>query len=163
MLSMIVAASRNGVIGRDGDLPWHLSDDLKRFKALTTGKAIIMGRLTYDSIGRPLPNRRNIVVSRNADFQADGCEIVPTIDDVLALVADEPEAMLIGGGQLYALMRPYCQRIYLTRVHADVDGDTVFEMPSEPDWQLVECEHHAADERHEYAFDFETWERTEVP
>ena len=123
-ISLIVAAATNNVIGRDGELPWHLSEDLKRFKRLTIGKPIIMGRLTYESIGKPLPDRRNIVISSRQGLKIDGCEVVASPDAAIELTVDDEEVMVIGGGGVYAQMLPMADRIYLTRVHAAVDGDT---------------------------------------
>ncbi|NNL54609.1 MAG: dihydrofolate reductase, partial [Woeseia sp.] len=118
-VSIIVAAATNRVIGLRGELPWHLPDDLRRFRKLTTGKPVIMGRLTHESIGRPLPDRRNIVVSRQPGYQPAGCEVVASPTAALDAVADSEEAMVIGGGRIYKQMLPLCNRIYLTRVHAN--------------------------------------------
>lgn len=123
-ISLIVAASDNDVIGIRGELPWHLPADLKRFKQLTMGKPIVMGRLTHESIGRPLPGRRNVILTRNGNYRSPGCERVSSVDDVLAF-ADE-EVMVIGGGDVYAQFLPHAQRIYLTRVHVCIDGDAFF-------------------------------------
>lgn len=158
-ISLIVAASSNNIIGSDGDLPWHLPDDLRNFKRLTIGKPIIMGRKTYDSIGRPLPDRRNIVLTRDESYIADGCEVVTSVAEVMALVADADEAMIIGGGEVYAAFLPMAQRIYLTRVHTNIEGDTDFpELDDE--WQLMSTESHPADAKHEHAFDVMVFERS---
>ena len=158
-ISLIVAAASNDVIGSDGDLPWHLPDDLRNFKRLTIGKPIIMGRKTHASIGRPLPQRRNIVLTRDRDFEAPGCEIVASIDEALAQVADADEVMIIGGGEIYAAFLPMADRVYLTRVYADVAGDTLFAPLDEAEWQLVDSESHEADAEHAYAFDTMLFER----
>ena len=158
-LSLVVAASSNNGIGRDGGLPWHLPDDLRQFKRLTTGKAVIMGRSTYESIGRPLPDRRNIVMTRNADYVADGCDLVSSVSEAMDAVEGADETMIIGGGQVYRDFLPLADRIYLTRVHAEVEGDTYFPEIDESTWQLVSSEHHAADEKHRYAFDVMVFER----
>ncbi|MEM9402431.1 MAG: dihydrofolate reductase [Pseudomonadota bacterium] len=154
MISLIVAASQNGVIGVDGDLPWRLPDDLRRFKALTTGKPVIMGRKTWDSIGRPLPKRQNIVISRNTGFAAEGCDIVTTPEQAIAAAGDSDEIMIIGGGTIYAIFLDKATRIYLTRVHADIDGDTFFLGPDPDVWIEESRTTHPADERHSVAFDF---------
>jgi dihydrofolate reductase len=157
-VSLIVAAATNDVIGSEGGLPWHLPDDLRNFKRLTTGKPVIMGRKTFESIGRPLPDRRNIVITRNTGYLAPGCEIVATPEAAMELASDAEEAMVIGGGEVYAAFLPLADRVYLTRVHADVDGDAVF--PSlDDDWVLVASEAHPADTEHRHAFDFMIFER----
>ena len=158
-LSLIVAASRNNVIGSEGGLPWHLPDDLGHFKRLTTGKPVIMGRRTFESIGRPLPDRRNIVMTRQADYAAKGCEVVSSVDEALSLVHGTDEAMIIGGGQVYRDFLPHADRIYLTRVQAEVDGDTHFPEIDQAAWQLVRSQHHAADDRHACEFDLLVFER----
>jgi len=140
IISMIVAASTNNVIGRAGELPWHLSEDLKRFKAVTMGKPIVMGRLTYESIGRPLPGRQNIVLSSRARYAPRGCHVVRSADEALSAAADAEEVMIIGGGHVYAAFLPMASRIYLTRVHANIDGDTFFPLLDEAEWELVSSE-----------------------
>ena len=126
MISLIVAASSNNVIGANGGLPWHLSDDLKRFKAITLGKPVIMGRKTFESIGRALPGRQNIVITRRVGFVAEACDVVASADAALAAAGDVAEIMVIGGGQVYALFMPLASRVYLTRVHVEIAGDTHF-------------------------------------
>jgi dihydrofolate reductase len=158
-LSLVVAAARNNVIGSDGGLPWHLPDDLRHFKRLTTGKPVIMGRRTFESIGRPLPDRRNIVMTRQADYTAQGCEVVSSVDEALECVRGANEVMIIGGGQVYRDFLPHADRIYLTRVRADVEGDTCFPDMAENGWHRVTTEHHPADEKHAYAFDLIVFER----
>ncbi len=160
MISLIVAASSNNVIGVQGELPWKISDDLKRFKALTLGKPIIMGRLTWESLGRPLPGRRNIVISRASDFAAGGCDVVSSPARALQVAGEVDEVMIIGGGQIYELFLPKAERVYLTRVHAHVKGDTVFPDLIESDWKVTESEKHTADERNEFDFEFMTYERS---
>ncbi len=158
-ISLIVAAATSNVIGRDGGLPWHLSEDLKRFKRLTTGKPIIMGRLTYESIGKPLPDRRNIVISSREGLEIDGCEVVASPDAAIELTADDEEVMVIGGGGVYVQMLPMADRIYLTRVHASFDGDTYIPELSEDEWQVVDEENFPADESRQYGFSFVTLDR----
>ena len=159
MISIIVAASANDVIGRQGELPWRLSDDLKHFKALTMGKPIVMGRKTWESIGRPLPGRKNIVVTRQRGFRADGCDVVGSLEDAVAAAGDADEIVVIGGSQVYALALPLAERLYLTRVHADVEGDASFPAVDATRWCLVADEHHDADERNEYDFSFRVYDR----
>ena len=158
-ISLIVAAATNNVIGRDGGLPWHLFEDLKRFKRLTTGKPIIMGRRTYESIGRALPDRRNIVISSRDGLEIEGCEVVATPEDALKLVAGAEEVMVIGGGKVYEQMLPMADRIYMTRVHASVDGDTYVPDISEDQWQVVAEENFPADDSRQYGFSFMTLDR----
>ena len=161
MISIIVAASANNVIGAQGDLPWRLSDDLKRFKTVTMGKPIVMGRKTWESIGRALPGRRNIVITRQQGFVAEGCDAVQSSDEAIAVAGDAEEIMVIGGSQVYELFLPVAQRLYLTRVHADVNGDAFFPAVDEDEWQLVSDEAHSADSRNEFDFSFRIYERTD--
>lgn len=160
-LSIVVAVAENGVIGRGGKLPWHLSDDLRRFKKLTMGHTIVMGRRTWESIGRLLPGRRMVVVSRQPDYRAAGCQVVPSLDAALRFAADagDDEALVIGGAEIYRLALPRAERLYLTRVHADVEGDTRLPEFDLSQWQLLESERHEADEKNEYACSFEVYER----
>jgi dihydrofolate reductase len=158
MIAIIVAASENNVIGREGELPWRLSDDLKRFKAVTMGKPIVMGRKTWESIGRPLPGRHNIVITRQTGFEAAGCDVVSSIAEAIAVAGDAVEIMVIGGSEIYALFLPQVQRVYLTRVHAEIEGDAVFP-PLGDEWRLVSDEAHAADASNEYDVSFRIYER----
>jgi dihydrofolate reductase len=159
MISLIVAASTNNVIGVQGELPWKLSDDLKRFKALTMGKPIVMGRLTWESIGRPLPGRQNIVITRTSDFEAAGCDVVSSPAEALRAAGDAAEIMIIGGGQIYDLFLPKAGRIYLTRVHTAVEGDAYLSELDPGAWKLLSEECHQASEKNEFDFDFRTYER----
>ena len=163
MISLIVAASTNNVIGANGVLPWRLSDDLRRFKEITMGKPIVMGRKTWDSIGRPLPGRQNIVITRQPDFVADGCDAVGSVAEAISAADDAAEIMVIGGSEVYELFLPDADRLYLTRVHAEIDGDAFFPAISGEDWRLIDDEHHAADERNEHAFSFQLFERPSGP
>ena len=142
-ISMIVAAAENGVIGRDGQLPWHQPTDLKTFRRLTMGRPIIMGRKTFQSIGRPLDGRTNIVVTRDVAFRAEGVHCVLSLEAAIALArpnaeaTDAPEIMIIGGAELYMAALPLATRIYLTRVHAKPTGDATFDTPAAPAWLQV--------------------------
>ncbi|MDR6430614.1 dihydrofolate reductase [Brucella pseudogrignonensis] len=146
VLSIVVAASENNVIGRDNDMPWKLSTDLKRFKALTLGKPVIMGRKTWESIGRPLPGRPNLVVTRDAGFKADGATIVSSLEDAIELgrkFATElgvDEVCIIGGGKIYAQALPFVDRVHLTRVLATIDGDTFFPALDSKIWKEISSE-----------------------
>ncbi len=159
MLSLIVAMAQNGVIGRNGDLPWHLPADLKHFKATTLGKPVIMGRRTWDEIGKPLPGRRNIVISRRSDFTASGAEVVDSLETALGLVADAAEVMVIGGAQIYAQALPFADCIYRTLVCGEMPGDTWFPPVDWQQWRLVEEREQPADERHAWALRFQRYER----
>ena len=159
MISIIVAAAENDVIGNQGDLPWRLSDDLKRFKATTMGKPIVMGRKTWESIGRPLPGRQNIVITRQAGFTAEGCDVVESADDAIAAAGDADEIMVIGGSEIYSLFLSRADRLYLTRVHADVDGDATFPAVDESMWTTVSDERHAADDKNEFDYSFRVYNR----
>jgi len=161
MRSQIVAVAENGVIGSRGKLPWRLSADLRRFKELTMGHAILMGRNTFESIGRPLPGRRMIVISRQADYRADGADVVCSVDAAyqLAAASGEAECFVIGGADIYRQAMPQAERLYLTRVHAAVDGDAFFPALDLSQWRLVSSEPHVADAKNQYPFSFELYER----
>lgn len=159
MLSLIVAVAENGVIGRDGTLPWHISADLKRFKQLTMGHTIIMGRRTWDSLGRALPGRRSIVVSRNPQFQATGADVVPSLDEALTLAAGDTEAFVIGGASLYEEALPKADKLYITRVEFAVDGDTYFRTFDVSQWRLVEPGQAEVDAASGLGYRFERYER----
>lgn len=159
MLSIIVAVADNGVIGSGNQLPWRLPDDLKRFKALSLGKPIVMGRKTYDSIGRPLPGRLNVVISRQPGLEIPGCTVVTSIDEAIAAAQPAPEIVIVGGADIYRQVLPQVQVIHLTCVHANVAGDVVFPKLQEHEWREVAKEYHPADERHPHAFTFSTLER----
>lgn len=158
-LSLIAAVAQNRVIGVRNTLPWHLPADLKHFRRLTTGHPIIMGRRNYESIGRPLPDRDNIVVSRRNDYQAPGCRVVHSLEDALIAVNGADEIFVIGGAELYAQTLPNANRLYLTLVHANVDGDTYFPEYDTNNWRELSRERHEADERHAYSYSFVTLDR----
>jgi len=161
-ISLIVAVSANNVIGVNGELPWRLSEDLKRFKAITMGKPMIMGRATYDSIGVALPGRRSIVLTRQANFLAAGCDVVASPEQALAIAGDVNEIMIIGGSEIYALFLPMAERIYLTRILANIAGDTFFPDLDTSDWDVIESQEFAADDQ-EPGFSFECWQRRAEP
>jgi dihydrofolate reductase len=162
LVSLIVAMAQNGVIGRDNALPWRLPEDLKRFKAFTLGKTLLMGRKTYESIGRPLPGRANLVLTRDKGWQAQGIVVVHSVEEALARAAGT-ELVAIGGAEIYRLVLPFARRIYLTHVHADVPGDTYFPDFDPTQWADVECRAHPADEHHAYPMTFVTLERRNSP
>jgi len=157
-ITLIVAAAENNVIGRDGDLPWHLPADLRYFKQTTTGHVVIMGRRTWDSFEGALPGRRNVVLTRNGALELDGADTVSTLEDAMALAGDK-DIFIAGGGELYRMAMPLADRILMTRVHMDVDGDTTFPAIDESEWQRTEAHAHDVDERHAAACTFETWMR----
>ncbi|WP_429186440.1 type 3 dihydrofolate reductase [Aeromonas veronii] len=160
-ISMIAAMAHDRVIGKDNQMPWHLPADLAHFKRVTLGKPVLMGRKTFESIGRPLPGRRNLVISRNPDYQVEGIEVVGSVEAALALLAGSSveELMVIGGGHLYAEMLPSADCLYLTRIDLAVEGDTRFPAFDDGQWQRVDCESHPADEKNPHPYSFETWQR----
>ena len=143
-----------GAIGRAGGLPWRLPDDLKRFKALTMGKPIVMGRKTWDSIGRPLPGRHSIVVTRRGGLEIAGVTVVGSIEQAIAAAGDVPEVCIIGGAEIYRLSLPLTDVLHVTRVHAVVEADTYFPPIDPLEWHEVAREEHPADEKHPYAYAF---------
>ncbi len=153
-LSVIVAMAEDRAIGRDNDMPWHLPADLKYFKATTMGKPIVMGRKTYESIGRPLPGRRNIVVTRNADWSAEGVDVVPSLQAAKEVIADADEAMIIGGAQIYGQCLDVADKLYITEIAITVpDADAWFPAFNKADWREVSREEHPAEDgKPAYAF-----------
>lgn len=158
-VSLIVAVAANGVIGRDGDLPWRIPADLGFFKQTTMGKPIVMGRKTWESIGRALPGRTNIVLTRDRQFEAEGATVVADFEVALAAAGEAAEVMIIGGAEVYAMALPHASRIYLTEVHAAPEGDTRLPEFSRDDWRETAREDHAAEDGTP-AFSFVTLERT---
>lgn len=164
-LSMIVAMAENRVIGRNNKLPWYLPEDLKYFKKVTMGKPIIMGRKTYESIGRPLPGRPNIILSRKGFDAPEGVHVVETLDDAkalaenLAIIEGYDETMIIGGAQIYKMAYQQCDRFYLTQVHADVEGDAYFPEFEADHWQEIGREDFAAEGPNPYDYSFIVFER----
>lgn len=158
MISLIVAVAENGVIGGGNALLWHISEDLRHFKTLTTGHPVIMGRRTYESLGRPLPNRTNVVVTRQ-ELEIPGCEVVHSLEEAIALFPADEEVFVIGGAQIYAQALPLARRFYLTRVFHAYEGDTHFPAWDERAWRLVASESFPHGKEYPYPFAFETWER----
>jgi dihydrofolate reductase len=159
LLSVIVAADERGGIGRAGDLPWHLPEDLKRFKALTMGKPILMGRRTWDSIGRPLPGRRSVVISRQAGLGIPGAEVFGSLESALEALVDVAEACVIGGAEIYREALPRADVVHLTRVHAVVEADTFLPELDARDWEEIAREDRPADDRHAFGYSFITLRR----
>jgi dihydrofolate reductase len=158
-IAFVVARDRRGVIGKGGRLPWRLPDDMRHVRELTVGKPLIMGRRTFDSIGRPLPDRVNIVLTRDPAFRCDGCLVARTTDEALALAGDVPEVIVFGGAGVFKDFLPRADRIYMTEVDTEVVGDTYFPPLDPKDWREVDRQTHAADGRHPFAFTFVTLER----
>lgn len=167
-IALMWAMARNGVIGRDNKLPWYLPEDLKYFKRVTTGKPVIMGRKTYDSIGRPLPNRTNIVVTRDASLTVPGVKVVTSLDDALDLaraesvISDVEEVIVMGGAEIYAQALPYADRLYVTLVHAEVEGDAVFPPIDLDEYQELAREDFKAEGPNPYDYSFVVYERPEA-
>lgn len=158
-ISIIVAAAQNNAIGKDNQLLWHLPNDLRFFKQTTLDRSLIMGRKTFESLGKPLPRRRNIVVTRQPEYRAAGAEVVHSLDDALALCAGDEEIFIAGGAEIYKLALPVVDRIYLTRVDTDIQGDAYFVEIDEREWQLVSSEQHPADDRHAFGYTFMVYDR----
>lgn len=158
-LAIIVATDEQGLIGKDNDLPWRLSADLQYFKRVTMGKPLIMGRNTHDSIGRPLPGRKNIIVTKNKEYQAEGCLVVHSIADALLACEQAAEVMVMGGASLYQQFLPAANKIYLTHVHALLEGDTWFPEWQKDQWLEISREDHQADEKNDYAYSFIQYEK----
>jgi dihydrofolate reductase len=154
LVSIIVATDEQGGIGRDGELPWRLPEDLKRFKALTLGKPVVMGRKTWDSIGKPLPGRQNIVVTRQPGLLIPGATVVDSLQAAFAAAGEAAEICVIGGAEIYRLALPYASLVHLTRVHATVKADTHFPPLDGPLWEEVAREDRPADDRHPHAYSF---------
>ena len=158
-VTMIAATDGNLGLGKDNKIIWHLPDDFKRFKKLTTGHNIIMGRKTFESFPKPLPDRTHIILTRDKNYKTDHGIVVHDMDTALATTAGDPAPFVIGGGEIYELALPYVDRMELTRIHEVFDVDTYFPEFKKSQWKLVHTEHHPADDKHAHAFDYETWER----
>ena len=160
-ISLIVAAAENNAIGKDNQLLWHLPNDLKFFKNTTWGMPVIMGRKTFEAVNKPLPGRINIVITRQADWKADNVITAADLQDALqkAEATNCNEIFVIGGGEIYKQSMEIADKIYITRVHATLDGDTFFPVIDETKWQQTSLQEFAADEKHQYAYSFQTWER----
>lgn len=161
-LSLIVAASENNVIGMQGQLPWHLSADLKRFRQLTSGHHIIMGRKTFESIGRLLPDRTTVIVTRKPDYFFDGAKIAAGIKDAFWIAADDSQPFIVGGAEIYKQAIQYVRTIYLTRVHAEIEGDTYFPEMEWSKWKQVSIEKFKKDRKNDFDYSFEIYESKSV-
>ncbi|MEO1924531.1 MAG: type 3 dihydrofolate reductase [Gammaproteobacteria bacterium] len=158
-LSIIVAMDRNRVIGRGDTLPWHISADLKNFKKITMGNPIIMGRKTHESIGRPLPGRENIILTRDKNYTSEGCTVLHSMDEIFEHCKEVDEVMITGGSEIYKLSLEQATRLYLTEVHTEIEGDTFFPEFDRSEWREVSREDHSSDEKNEFDYSFVLLER----
>ena len=159
LLTIIAAAAENNALGKDNDLIWHISEDLRRFKRLTSGHAIIMGRKTFESMPKALPNRTNIVLTNKKDYQPEGVTVVNTLEDALTLVKNDSQPFIIGGGEIYRLFMPYCDRIELTRVHHNFEADVFFPEIDLNQWEEIAREQIDATEEQPYHYSYLTFEK----
>lgn len=154
IISLVCAMAKNRVIGKDNKMPWHLPADLKHFKSVTMSKPIVMGRKTFESIGRPLPGRQNVVISRNTDYIAEGCDVVHSVDSAIKLLTNQPEVMIIGGGFLYSQMIGQADKLFLTFIDLDVEGDTQFPEFEQLDLTEISSQKYPSDEKNKYSYRF---------
>lgn len=158
-ITLIVAAAENNAIGKDNQMPWHLPNDFKYFKQHTVGHSIVMGRKTFESIGKPLPERRNIVLTRDLNYINPDVDVANSLHEVLTYCRDERDIFIIGGANVYKQALPLSHRVLLTRVHTIIDGDAFFPVLPETEWKLISQESHQKDEKHAFDYTFEAWER----
>jgi len=159
MITIIAAVSENNALGKDNDLVWHLPDDFKRFKQLTTGHHIVMGRKTFESFPKPLPNRIHIVITRDKNYKKEGAVVVHSLKEALKIAKKDKQPYIIGGGEIYKQALPLTEKLELTRVHATVEADTFFPEIDEKEWELIHQEFHPKDDKHEFAFTYLTYIR----
>ena len=157
MITLIAAAAENNALGKDNDLLWHLPEDFKRFKQITSGHYIIMGRKTFESFPKPLPNRTHIIITRQEEYLVEGCLVVHSLEEALEIAPQNEEVFIIGGAQIYEQALPFADKIDLTRVHIELDADAFFPEFNTYEWNLVFSEKHFKDEKHQYDFTFETY------
>jgi dihydrofolate reductase len=157
MITLIAAAAENNALGKDNDLLWHLPNDFKRFKEITSGHHIIMGRKTFESFPKPLPNRTHIIITRQKEYLVENCIVVHSLEDAIAISPQNEEVFIIGGAQIYEQSIPLADKIDLTRVHTSLDADAFFPEFDTSEWNLVFSEKHFKDEKHQYDFTFETY------
>lgn len=158
MLTLIAATSTNNALGKDNQLVWHLPDDFKRFKTLTSGHYIIMGRKTFESFPKPLPNRTHVIITRQKDYQVpDGCIVVPSLEKAVEISPKNEEVFIIGGGEIYNQSIDIADKVELTRVHTSVEADTFFPEINPEKWNIIFEEHHEKDEKHAFDFTFQTF------
>lgn len=159
MITMIAAAAENNALGKDNDLVWHLPDDFKRFKRLTSGHYIIMGRKTFESFPRLLPDRTHVIITRKEDYHPEGCIVVNSLEEAIRVSKLDEQPFIIGGGEIYKMGMQVADRIELTRVHAEFEADTYFPEIDETEWKVVKEQFHEKDEKHKQAFTYLTYER----
>ena len=159
MITIIAAAAENNALGKDNDLVWHLPDDFKRFKRLTTGHYIIMGRKTFETFPKPLPNRTHIVITRQENYNREGCIVVNTLEKALEIAKNDDQPFIIGGGEIYKLGLPHANKIELTRIHDSFEADTFFPEIDENEWKLIDSIYHTKDEKHDFDFTYLTYVR----
>ena len=159
MIIMIAAVAENNALGKDNELVWHLPNDFKRFKTLTSGHHIIMGRKTFESFPKPLPNRTHIIITRQKNYQAEGCIIVDSIEKALSICPKDEDSFIIGGGEIYTLGLAYTDKIEITRVHNIFEADAYFTKKNKKDWKLEKYEFNEKDEKHKYDYTYETYIR----
>ncbi|MBE8725327.1 dihydrofolate reductase [Flavobacterium hungaricum] len=159
MIIMIVAAAENNELGKNNDLVWHLPNDFKRFKSLTTGHHIIMGRKTFESFPKPLPNRTHVVITRQENYKPEGCIVVDSIEKAIAICPEDDDSYIIGGGEIYNIALPFTDIIELTKVHHTFEADTFFPKINKEEWLLVEAEENFKDDKHLYDYTYETYIR----
>ena len=159
MIIMIAAVAENNALGKDNELVWHLPNDFKRFKALTSGHHIIMGRKTFESFPKPLPNRKHIIITRQKKYQAEGCIIVENIEEEINICPKDDNSFIIGGGEIYTLGLPYTDKIEITRVHESFEADTYFPEINNKEWKIVCSEFNKKDEKHKYDYTYQTFIR----
>ncbi|RUT71088.1 dihydrofolate reductase [Flavobacterium cupreum] len=157
MIIMIAAVAENNALGKNNELVWHLPNDFKRFKALTTNHYIVMGRKTFESFPKPLPNRTHVIITRQKDYNPEGCIVVDSIERALAVCPENEDSYIIGGGEIYNLALPYADIIEITKVHHTFEADTFFPKINKNEWQLVEAETNLKDEKHQYDYTYETY------
>ncbi|MGZ9674872.1 dihydrofolate reductase [Flavobacterium sp. GNP001] len=161
MIIMIAAVAENNALGKNNDLLWHLPNDFKRFKAVTTGHHIIMGRKTFESFPKPLPNRTHVIITRQKDYTAAGCIVVSSLEEALSVCPANEDVFIIGGGEIYNLALPIADKLDLTKVHHTFEADAYFPEIDPKQWKLTNSEHYSKDEKHQYDYSFESYERIE--
>lgn len=159
MITLIAAAAENNALGKDNAMLWHLPDDFKRFKEITTGHYIIMGRKTFESFPKPLPNRTHVIITRQKGYTQEGCIVVDSMENAIAACPKEEDIFIIGGGEIYNLGMPFADIIELTRVHDSFEADAFFPEINRNEWELISEEYHPADEKHKVDFSFQTFAR----
>ena len=161
MIIMIAAVAENNALGKNNDLLWHLPNDFKRFKAITTGHHIIMGRKTFESFPKPLPNRTHVIITRQKEYNAAGCIVVSSLEEALSVSPANEDVFIIGGGEIYNLALPIADKLDLTKVYHTFEADAYFPEIDSKQWKLISSEHHSKDEKHQYDYSFESYERIE--